>query len=73
MATNTNDTQKTSSPRRRPGSSSLNFLDSGLRRNDESSTDRHFAKAAERMRQFIQQRAVSTELDIKALIEAGRN
>jgi hypothetical protein len=51
----------------------LNFLDSGLRRNDESSTDRHFAKATERMRQFIQQRAVSAELDIKALIEAGRN
>jgi len=35
------ETLISSSPRRRPGSSSLNFLDSGLRRNDESSPNQH--------------------------------
>jgi len=33
---------KYSSPRRRPGPSSLNFLDSGVRRNDESAKDQCF-------------------------------
>ena len=33
---------KYSSPRRKPGSSSLNFLDSGVRRNDESAIDQRF-------------------------------
>jgi len=36
---------KYSSPRRRPGASSLNFLDSGLRRNDESSINQHVLSA----------------------------
>ncbi len=39
---NHTETPKPPSPRRRPGSSSLPFLDSGLRRNDESSTTRCF-------------------------------
>jgi hypothetical protein len=37
----TTETPKHSSPRRRPGSSSLDFLDSGLRRNDDFSMDQH--------------------------------
>jgi len=36
------DALKNSSPRRKPGSSSLNVLDSGLRRNDESSIKQLF-------------------------------
>ena len=35
---------KKSSPRRRPGSSSLNFLDSGVRRNDDSVINQRFPK-----------------------------
>ncbi len=38
----TKETLEHPSPRRRPGSSSLNYLDSGLRRNDDFSMDQHF-------------------------------
>ena len=39
--THDSEMQNDSSPRRRPGSSSLNFLDSGLRRSDDSSIAQH--------------------------------
>ena len=38
------DTLKYSSPRRKPGSSSLNFLDSGFRRNDKFAIDQRLPK-----------------------------
>ena len=38
------ETLKYSSPRRTPGSSSLNFLDSGFRRNDKSAIDQRRPK-----------------------------
>ena len=40
---------KYSSPRRKPGSSSLNFLDSGVRRNDESAIDQRLLNVRPRV------------------------
>ena len=39
------ETLNYSSPRRKPGSSSLNFLDSGVRRNDESAIDQYLLRS----------------------------
>ncbi len=40
------ETSAHTSPRRKPGSSSLNYLDSGVRRNDEFAVNQRLAKAA---------------------------
>ena len=42
------ETLKYMSPRRKPGSSSLNFLDSGVRRNDEYEINQRLPKKCKR-------------------------
>jgi len=52
------------SPRRRPGSRSLNFLDSGFRRNDEFSIDQRFQNVPDTVVRKARNRPRFLEFDV---------